>query len=59
MNTELNDLRIIICLRTSEVSIERVAVCNVIQKKNLAEHGIYCLLCYNTYDVIYLLPYLY
>ena len=58
MNTEINDLRIIICLRTSEVSIERVTVCKFIQK-NLAEHGIYCLLCYNTYEVIYLLPYLY
>ena len=25
---ELNDLRIIICLRKSEVSVERISVCN-------------------------------
>ena len=38
-NMELNDLRIIIHLRKSEVSAERISVCKVIEK--LAEHGIY------------------
>ena len=28
-NTELNDSRKIICLRKSEVSVERISVCNV------------------------------
>ena len=37
-NVELNDMRIIICLRKSEVTGERISVCNVIQK--LMEHGI-------------------
>ena len=41
MQQELNDLRIIICLRKSEVNIERISVCNVV--KNLGEHGIHCL----------------
>ena len=36
-NTELNDLRKIICLRKFEVSVERISVCNV--TSNLAEHG--------------------
>ena len=40
-NTEWNDLRKIICLRKSEVSVERVSVCKVIE--NLAEHGIHYL----------------
>ena len=30
-NTELTDLRIIICLRKSEVILERILVCNVIE----------------------------
>ena len=30
-NTELNDLSNIICLRKSEVSVERISVCNVIK----------------------------
>ena len=38
LNTELNDLRLIICLR-----IERVSVCKVIE--NLVEHGRHCLPC--------------
>ena len=29
-NTELNDLRIIICLRKSEVTVQRISACNVI-----------------------------
>ena len=40
-NTELNDLRIIICLRKSEVAVEKNSVCNVNAK--LMEHGIHCL----------------
>ena len=28
-NTELNDLRIIICLRKSEIPVKRISVCNV------------------------------
>ena len=47
---ELNDLRIIIYLRKSEVSVERISVCNVIE--NLMAHGIYYLLCSYTKDVI-------
>ena len=42
LNTELNDLRNIICLRNYEVSVERISVCNVFE--NLPEHGIHCLL---------------
>ena len=45
-NTELNDLRIIICLRKSEVSFERISVCKV--TKNLTKHGINCLPCQPT-----------
>ena len=40
-NTELKDLRIIICLRKSEVTVEIISVCNVTGK--LMEHGIHCL----------------
>ena len=50
-NTELNDLRIIICLRKSE---DTVTVCNVIE--NLAGHGIQSLPCCYTSDVINMLP---
>ena len=39
--TELNDLRKMICLKKSEVSVERISVCNVTEI--LAEHGIQCL----------------
>ena len=35
---ELNDLRVIIYLRKSEVTFERISVCNVIEK--VMEHGI-------------------
>ena len=38
--TELNDLRKINCLRKSEVSVERISVCNVTE--NLAENSIHC-----------------
>ena len=48
--TELNDLRKIICLRKSEVSVERISVCNVIG--NLVEHGIHCLPYSYTIDII-------
>ena len=36
-NTELNDLRRIICLRKYEVTAEGISVCKVIEK--LLEHG--------------------
>ena len=42
-DTELNDSRKIICLRKSEVSVERISVCNVIE--NLVEYGMHCLPC--------------
>ena len=50
---ELNDLRIIICLRKSEVTVERISVCNVIEK--LLGHGIHCLPCSYTNDIINML----
>ena len=49
-NLELNDLRIIICLRKSEVPVERISVCNLIE--NGVEHGIHCLPCSYTNEVI-------
>ena len=53
-NTELNDLRKVICLRKSYVFVERITVCNVIE--NLAEIGIHCLSSSCTNDVIKMLP---
>ena len=52
-NTELNDLGGTICLRKSEVFVERISVCNVIEK--FVQHGIHCLLCCGTNNIIYLL----
>ena len=52
-NTESNDLRKIICLRKSEVTVGRISVCNVIE--NLAEHGIHCLPCSYTNDIMNML----
>ena len=49
-NVELNDLRKVNCLRKSEVSVERISVCNV--NENLVEHGIHCLPCSYTNDAI-------
>ena len=49
-NTKFNALSKIICLRKFEVSGERISICNVIEK--LAEHGIHCLPCSYTNDVI-------
>ena len=43
------DLRKIICLRKSEVYVERISVCNVIE--NVEEHGIHCLPCSYTNDI--------
>ena len=43
-----------VCLRKSEVTVERISVCNVPEK--LMEHGIHCLLCSYTIDVIIMLP---
>ena len=54
LNTELNDLRKIICLRKSQVSVERISVCNVIE--NVMEHGIHCLPCSYTNNVIDVIP---
>ena len=42
-NTELHDLRIITCLRKSEVTVEGISVCNDIEKS--MEHGIRYLPC--------------
>ena len=53
LNTELNDWRIIICLRKSEVSLERISVKNVIE--NFEKHGIHCLSCSRTNDAIYVI----
>ena len=50
LNTELYDLRKIICLRKSEVSFRKISVCSVIE--NLAEHGIHCLPCFYSKDII-------
>ena len=47
-------MRIIICLGKSEVSVERISFCDII--KNFAEHDIHCLPCFDTNDVIDLLP---
>ena len=38
-NMGFNALGIIICLRKSEVSVEKILICNVTE--TLAEHGIY------------------
>ena len=43
-------LRIIICLRKSKVTVERVSVYNVIEK--LMEHGLHCLPRSYTNDVL-------
>ena len=40
-------------LRTIDVTIERISVCNIIEK--LMEHSIHCLPCSYNNDVIYLL----
>ena len=40
-NTELNELRITLCSRKSEVYVEKISVCNL--NENLAGHGIHCL----------------
>ena len=53
-NTEINGLRKITCLRESEVSVERISVCNV--NKNLVEHDIHCLPCSYTNGVKDMLP---
>ena len=50
----INNLRKNICLRKSEVLVERISACYVIE--NLAEHDIHCLPCFFTNDVINILP---
>ena len=54
-NAELNDSRKIICFRKSKGSVGRISVCNVTEHS--AEHGIHCLPCSYTNDVINMLPY--
>ena len=54
-NTEVNDLRVIICLRKSKVPVDKIFVCNVTEK--LMEHGIHCLLCSYTSDDINMISY--
>ena len=49
----VNDLRKIICLRKSKVSVETHLVSRALEK--LAEHAIHSLPCFYTSDVIYLL----
>ena len=51
-NMELNDLRISICLRKSEVSVERVLVCDVTEK--LMQPGKHCFPCSNTNEIGFL-----
>ena len=53
-NTELDDLKLIIWLRKSEATAERISFCIVIEK--LMKHGIHCLSCSYLNDVINLLP---
>ena len=43
-------MTLIIFLRKSKVTVERISVCNVTEK--LREHGIHCLPCLYTNDVI-------
>ena len=55
MNTTvINAMRASNCWRKSEVSLEIISVCNVIE--NLAEHGIHCLPCSYNNDVIDMSP---
>ena len=51
-NVELNDFRIIIWFKKSEISVERFSVCNVIEK--LVEHGMLCMPCSKTKDIMYI-----
>ena len=48
-NLKLNDLTIIICLRKSEVTVQRISVSNVTEK--MIEHGIHCLPLWRHIDV--------
>ena len=43
LNTELNDLRKMICLRKTQVSVERISVYKIIE--SLVQHGRHCLPC--------------
>ena len=53
-NTEFNESKKAICLRKSEVSVDRISVRNIIEY--LAEHGMHCLPYSHTNDVIDMLP---
>ena len=48
-NTELNDLRKKVCFRKSDLTVEGISACDVIEK--LIEHGINCLPCSNDVTV--------
>ena len=50
MQMELNDWRIVVCLRKSQVTVQRISVSNVNEK--FMEHGVHCLPCSHTNDVI-------
>ena len=52
-NTKLSDLRKIICLRKSEVSVERISVCNDGAWHILSARSARLL---HTIDIIHLLP---
>ena len=54
LNTELNDLRKISYLRKSEVIVERILVCNVIEK--LMAHDMHSLPWFYLDNVLDLLP---
>ena len=56
VKTEVNEEKHF-CLSKSEVSVERVSVCNFVE--NLVEHGIHCLQYSYTNDVIDLLQHNY
>ena len=45
---KLNENSIIICLRQSEISVERISACYVIEENS--ECGIHCLSCSGTND---------
>ena len=52
-STELNDLRVIVCLRKPEVTVVIISVCNVTVK--LMEHGVHYFPCSYTSEVINML----
>ena len=53
-NTELDDLRKLFLWENLKGLLKKFSVCTVIE--DLAEHGIHCLQCFYTNDVINILP---